>query len=684
MTRNRIVQYRSLALFILTAAIIVMFYPRRTKFKYQFTEGRPWKYELLTAPFDFPVIKTSAQIQYEKDSVLRSVMLYYTLEEQVYKSVKNELIADYNREHHKTLGNEYINYLVHELEIIYKQGILSQSLYDDLYQLKEKSFNIITEDNIAKKRTLDDVYTLKQAYEKVLKDAPASVSSEGLRTIGINKYLRSNLVFNAEVTDKVEQAKLEDIVAEQGRVQAGERIVGTGDVITPDIYMQLSSLKRIYESQSSTGSSSILILLGHFILNLIILLSFWGYLVSFRPKIISDIKNSFFFLSIILLFVILTEIAVSHEIFNIYILAYATLPILVRTFFDSRTALYAHIINVLTCSLIAPYALEFIIIQFLSGAMSILTLVRLSQRSDLIRSSFYVLLTCIVTYVSLTMFQEGDLQNISWRIIVYFLISFVFLMFTYVMVYVLERVFGYVSNISLIELSDVNTPMLRQLSEMAPGTFQHSLQVSILATSAAARLGADVQLIRTGALYHDIGKMKNPGYFTENQGNNNPHDKLPFDESAKIIIKHITDGIELAEKARLPKQVIDFIRTHHGLSKVKYFYYSYKNANPDAIIDESIFTYPGPNPYTKEMAILMLADVVEASSRSLKDFTEDSMMAHINKIIDGTIEEGLLKNSPLTFKDVEIIKEVFFEKLKTMFHSRISYPELKTRTNAFE
>lgn len=678
MTQPKTNYYKSLLLFVLSAIIIALFYPSKAKFKFQFTEGRPWKYELLTAPFDFPVMKTSAQFQNEKDSVLRSILWYYSLDDNVFAHVKKEITNDFHRgDNFDNVDSKYVSYLLKQLEYLYKQGIVSQDNYDEINQFESKSFNLIDSEKVAKKKSIEDIFSMRQAYKYVLDNIPENLSSDVLREMGINKYIKANVSFDSEMTAKVEQAKLEEISVEQGMVQAGERIVTTGDIVTPEIYMQLSSLKRIYESKTGTTTESAIIRLGHFLITLTVLLMFWGYLVSFRPRIILYIRNSFFFLTIILFFVLLTELAVTYELFNVYILSYATLPILVRTFFDSRTALFSHIVCVLLCGLVAPYALEFIVVQFIAGAIAILTLVRLTQRSDLVRSSFYVLLLSIVSYISFTIFQEGSLNAISWRIIIYFLISFVFLMFTYVMVYVLEKAFGYVSNISLIELSDVNSPILKQLSEMAPGTFQHSLQVSILATEAASRIGADVQLVRTGALYHDIGKMKNPTFFTENQGVNNPHDKLTYDESAKIIIKHVIDGVELAEKIKLPKQVINFIRTHHGLGKAKYFYNSYKNEHPNEVIDESVFTYPGPNPFTKETGILMLADAVEASSRSLNDLTEDKMAKHINKIVDSIIEEGLLKNTPLTFKDVEIIKEVFFEKLKTMYHARISYPELK-------
>ena len=316
-------------------------------------------------------------------------------------------------------------------------------------------------------------------------------------------------------------------------------------------------------------------------------------------------------------------------------------------------------------------------LQIVAGMVVTFSLKELSERSQLIRCAVFIFLSYAACYLSLTLYQEANLNKINWMMMLYFGINFILLMFTYVLVYMLEKTFGYVSSITLVELSNINNPILKKLSETCPGTFQHSLQVSILASEAAAKIGANAQLVRTGALYHDIGKMSNPVFFTENQSSVNPHNQLSFDQSAQIIISHVTEGVKIAEKALLPKAVISFIRTHHGRGKAKYFYNSFKNQYPDKPITDELFTYPGPNPFSKETAVLMMADSVEAASRSLKEHTEESINALVNKIIDGQIADGLLKSAPLTFKDVETIKSVFVDKLKTMFHTRISYPDLK-------
>lgn len=377
--------------------------------------------------------------------------------------------------------------------------------------------------------------------------------------------------------------------------------------------------------------------------------------------------------------VFLTEICVTYSIFNIYIIPYAIVPIVVRTFFDSRTALFTHLITVLICSIMAPFPHEFLILQIIAGMVVTFSLRELSERSQLMRCSFFVFLSYTLAYLGLVLYQDADLNKIHWMMMLYFGINLILLMFTYVLVYMLEKTFGYLSTITLVELSNINSGILKKLSETCPGTFQHSLQVSIIASEAAAKIGANAQLVRTGAMYHDIGKMCNPIFFTENQNQQNPHDGLSFEESAQMVISHVTEGVKIAEKASLPKEIIDFIRTHHGRGKAKYFYNSFKNKYPDREVNEELFTYPGPNPFSKETAIVMMADSVEAASRSLKEHTVEGIQQLVNKIIETQIADGLLKNAPLTFRDVESIKQVFIEKLKIMYHTRISYPDLKKK-----
>ncbi|MGM9758975.1 MAG: HD family phosphohydrolase [Parabacteroides sp.] len=662
--------------FILIALLIAYFFPREGKFRYQFYEGKPWRYGLLTAPNDFPIYKTDEEIRQERDSALQYFEPYFRMDPDIQTAQIGRLRDDYNASSVRKVSPSYMQYIEKSLIGLYNQGIISTQ---DLERLKTEGVERIKlrENNVARSEYVVDFFTVKTAYEFVLNNAPSYMDKTALQSCDINNYLTENVTFDSIMSNRIRENLVKGVSLASGMVQAGERIVDRGEIVDHHTYNVLRSLKTVYESKTGGNQRQSLMLAGQFVLVLGVMFCFWLYLWSFRPRIFHNQRNVFFLLLCIFVGCMLTEICIRYALFNIYILPYAIVPIVVRTFFDSRTALFTHLVLSLICSLIAPFPHEFLLLQIISGMVVTFSLRELSERSQLIRCAFFIFLSYTVAYLSLNLYQEADLKKINWMMLLYFGINFILSMFSYVLVYMLEKAFGYVSSITLVELSNINTPTLKRLSETCPGTFQHSLQVSILASEAAAKVGADAQLIRTGALYHDIGKMCNPAFFTENQGAVNPHNQLTFDQSAQIIISHVTEGVKMAEKIGLPKAVINFIRTHHGNGKAKYFYNSYKNQYPDRPIDEQLFTYPGPNPFSKETAILMMADSVEAASRSLKEHTEESIKQLVNKIVDGQIADGLMRNAPLTFKDVETIKSVFVDKLKTMFHTRISYPDLK-------
>lgn len=662
--------------FVVAALLMAYFFPREGKFRYQFYEGKPWRYGLLTAPNDFPIYKTDEEVKAEKDSVLKNFEPYYRLDPAVEEAEIDKLRTAYTSELYQKVNSAYMQYIEKSLVKLYKNGIISPQRIDEL---KKDGYNRVKvlENNVSRSVYVSDFFTIKTAYEFIINNCPPRLDKAILQSCDINNYLTENVTYDPEMSDKVREDKLKSVSLANGMVQAGERIVDRGEIIDNHTYNVLRSLKIVHESKAGGTGRQSLMLAGQFILVFGILFCFWLYLWSFRPKVLHNRRNVLFLVLCIFVSCITTELVVTYGLFNIYILPYAIVPIVVRTFFDSRTALFTQLVIVLICSLMAPFPHEFLLLQIIAGMVVTFSLKELSERSQLIRCAFFIFLSYTLCYLSLNLFQEADLKKVNWMMMLYFGINFILLMFTYVLVYMLEKTFGYVSSITLVELSNINTPILKKLSETCPGTFQHSLQVSILGAEAATRIGADAQLVRTGALYHDIGKMSNPVFFTENQSSVNPHNQLTFDQSAQIIISHVTEGMKIAEKIALPKAVINFIRTHHGSGKAKYFYNSFKNQYPEKEIDEKLFSYPGPNPFSKETAILMMADSVEAASRSLKEHTEESIQQLVNKIIDGQIADGLLKNAPLTFRDVETIKTVFVDKLKTMFHTRISYPDLK-------
>lgn len=662
--------------FIVVALLIAYFFPREGKFRYQFYEGKPWKYGLLTAPSDFPIYKTDAEVEAEKDSILKNFEPYYRMDTETSPAEIDKLRTAYNASLNKKATPAYMQYIEKSLIQLYKKGIIPSQELDELRKEKYEQIFLL-ENNVAQPHYVSDFFTVRSAYEYIINNCPPHLDKSILQSCDINNFLKENISYDKEMSDKVKEDMLRSVSLANGMVQAGERIVDRGEIVDNQTYNVLRSLKIVHETKAGGSQRQSIIIGGQFVLVFGIMFCFWMYLWSFRIKIYHNKRNVLFLLLCIFVSCIITELFVTYGLFNIYILPYAIVPIVVRTFFDSRTALFTNLVIVLICSLMVPFPHEFLLLQIIAGMVVTFSLKELSERSQLIRCAFFIFLSYSLCYISLALYQEADFKKINWMMMLYFGINFILLMFTYILVYMLEKTFGYISSITLVELSNINTPILKQLSETCPGTFQHSLQVSILASEAAAKIGADAQLVRTGALYHDIGKMNNPVFFTENQSSVNPHNQLNYDQSAQIIINHVTDGIKIAEKAMLPKAVINFIRTHHGRGKAKYFYNSFKNQYPDHPIDEEVFTYPGPNPFSKEMAILMMADSVEAASRSLKEHTEESIQQLVNKIIDSQIADGLLKNAPLTFRDVEIIKNVFVEKLKTMFHTRISYPDLK-------
>lgn len=668
---------KSTVYFVLAVMLIAYFFPREGKFRYQFFEGKPWRYELLTAPTDFPIYKADEEVKAEKDSVVEHFEPYYRLDPEVEKTQRDRLKENYNANLRDNVPPAYPAYIESELIRLYKNGIVSAQALEELKRDKVERINLL-ENNISQPQYTSDLFTVRTAYEFIINNSPQNLDKTILQSCNINDYLTENVTYDKQTSDRVLEEKLASVAISNGIVQAGERIVDRGEIIDHHTYNVLRSYKIIHEAKSG-GSQILWIQFGGIVgLMIIILLCFWLYLWSFRPKIFYKRKNVLFLLLNITLFSVLTELCVAYNWFSVYIIPYAIIPIVVRTFFDSRTSLFTHLITILICSIMVPYPQEFFLLEVVAGMVVTFSLRDLSERSQLIRCAFFIFLSYSTVYTCLALYQEMSFSKLNWVMYLYFGINFILLMFAYILVYMLEKTFGYVSTITLVELSNINTPILKKLSETAPGTFQHSLQVSILASEAATKIGANAALVRTGAMYHDIGKMENPAFFTENQKNFNPHDQLTFEQSAEVIINHVIDGIKMAEKAKLPQAITAFIKTHHGRGKVKYFYNSFKNKYPDREIDEAKFTYPGPNPFSKETAVLMMADAVEASSRSLKDYTEETISELVNKIIDSQMEDGLMKNTPLTFRDIQTVKQVFIDKLKMMYHTRISYPELNT------
>jgi putative nucleotidyltransferase with HDIG domain len=665
--------------FIVVTLLILFLFPREGKFHYSFVEGRPWQYGLLTAPFDFPVYKTDAEVKSEQDTIARNFQPYFQMDVEIANKQTDRFNVDFGNRFVQDGELDYKRYLERALRDIYETGIVSIA---DYQFLKDNRCNglMVFRNNIAEPRQADEIFTIKSAYAKLLDNCPHYLSPDVLRTFNLNNYLHENMQYDEDTSEKVKQDMFQKISPSSGMVQTGEKIVDRGEIVDANTFNILRSLKLISEKQSETVNRQVGFLSGTFVLVGGLMACFFFFFYFLRRKIYENLRDIVFALFMVSLFTVLTEICVSHGFFNIYIIPYTIIPIVVRTFFDSRTAQMTHLIVILICALMIPLAFEFILLQYIVCLVAIYVLKDLTQRSELIKCAIYILIAYVLVYLGLLLFHDGDLSKMDWNMILYFGINFLFVMFTYPFIYILERLFGYISNVTLVELSDINIPVLRQLSETCPGTFQHSLQVSMLGAAAATKVGANPQLIRTGALYHDLGKMMNPNYFVENKIEGlNPHENLTLEQSARIITSHVPEGVKIAGKHNIPEAIVKFIKTHHGKGKAKYFYNSFKNKYPGVAIDEEAFTYSGSNPDTKETAILMMADSVEAASRSLNDYTEESIRRLVNRIIDSQIADGLLNEAPLTFMNITTIKNIFVERLLSVYHSRISYPELVGR-----
>lgn len=669
--------------YILAIGIIVVLLPSDLQYKYQYTEGKPWQYDLLTATFDFPIYKTEVEISNQRNDIIKTHKPYYVLD----TSLKSKQIAFlelivqslFAKDTISPISTHVISELKKSLINLYDTGILTSQDQSALLA-KEAKYIVIMQNNLGQTRRVEDIITEKEAIRLFLKDASRILPESTLNKLPINELIIGNLVYDAETTKKIKNDELNNLSLTSGQIQAGERIIDRGEIVTYEKQKILDSLKKQFHQEDRKSNNNTL-LLGEILIVSCLILLFYLYARLFRKKFFISKR----FVSVTLLFIIGFTVATSMIVQHanpkwVYIIPYSLLPIVLSTFFDTRTGLFAHVITVLLSSFMVPLPFEFVLLQITTGMVAIYSLKDLAQRSQLVQSAIIIVISYCLIYFGYGITIDGDITRINWTMFIYFFVNGVLLLFAYPLIYILEKMFGYISNVTLIELANTNNKVLRNLSELAPGTFQHSMQVSNLASEIAIKVGANPLLARTGAMYHDIGKMKNPAFFTENQNKgNNPHQQLSFEDSARIIIQHVEDGVQIAKDANIPNCIIEFIQTHHGTNKVRFFYNSYRLQFPEKEIDDSIFTYPGPNPSTKETAIVMLCDAVEAASRSLPEYTDEAIDGLVEKIITSLLQEGSLNEAPLTMQHISLTKLILKEKLKNIYHTRISYPELQKK-----
>ena len=662
-------------LIVASVVIIVWLMPRSTHNTYKIEKGKPWTYADLKAPFDFPIYKSDEAVKAERDSLMKEYEPYYLYDNDIVVKQLRQFAKDYS-DGIPGLPNDYISIISNRLRALYTQGIMNSSEYAKLSKDTNQVIHIVNGKN-AVSMQITKTNSVISAYEQIFLDKSLAAHRDILMKCSLNDYITPNLIFDKERSEASLNDLHNSIALASGLVQRGQKIVDRGDIVDAKTYNILQSFEKEMQRREEGNSKISLTIMGQILLVFILITCFTIYLTMFRKDYFEKMRSTAMLYALIIIFVVITSMMVKHNILHVYILPFAMVPIFIRVFMDSRTAFMAHATMVLICASFLQYPLEFISVELVAGLVAIFSLRELSSRSQLFWTAVFVTFAAGLTNLSLDWIRNNDLTKISYSEYNYISINGLLLFCSYPLLYLIEKAFGFTSNITLIELSDMNKVLLRKMSEVAPGTFQHSIQVGNLAAEIANKIGGKSQLVRTGALYHDIGKIVNPIYYTENQSGVNPHEKMGSIDSAQMIISHVTEGIKLAEKYNLPDIIKDFITTHHGQGKTKYFYVQYKNNHPDEAIDDLLFTYPGPNPFTKEQAILMMADTVEAASRSLPDYTEKTIRELVNRLIDAQVTEGYFKECPITFRDIAYAKTVLIEKLKTIYHTRISYPDLK-------
>ena len=663
------------ALVLATATLIVWAMPRDSSTNFKIEKGKPWRYADFTAPFDFPIYKSEELVKRERDSLYKEFEPYYNYDNATGPRQIKQFRQDY-ADGIPGVPDEQIELISQYLHAFYSQGIMNSSEYNELRADTSKTIRVVVGKN-AVSTPITKLYSTVGAYERLFLDTRLAEYKSILAKCNLNDYIMANLLYDEDRSETGLADVMSSIPLASGVAQQGQKIIDRGDIVDERTYNILESFFRESERRQQDDAKLSYIILGEILYVGLLLICFTIYLSLYRKDYFDKPRSLTMLYSLILMFSVMASLMVSHNVGHIFIIPFAMVPIFARVFMDSRTAFMAHTTLVLICAAILQHPLEFIAVEVVAGLAAIFSLRELSSRSQLFWTAALVTFSTMLTDLALNWIRDTGITAMDYNEFYYLLINGLLLFCSYPLLYIIEKAFNFTSNITLIELSDMNKALLRRMSEVAPGTFQHSIQVGNLAAEIANKIGAKSQLVRTGALYHDIGKITNPIYFTENQAGINPHDGKTYVESAQMLISHVTEGLKLAEKHNLPQVIKEFIATHHGLGKTKYFYTKQRNEHPDEFVDDLQFTYPGPNPSTKEQAILMMADAVEAASRSLPDYTEQSIRELVNRIVDSQVAEGYFRDCPVTFRDIQYAKTVLIEKLKTIYHTRISYPELK-------
>lgn len=665
---------------LVSVVTLIYFLPRESKFGYVYELNKPWHYPQLIASYDFVIYKTDDEVKRERDSVVRQFVPYYRVDSLVAEKQIAALRKDFYAGKFRGIPVYYLPRLVENLRHIYARGILDVSDYEGFLKSDSHVLRLIRGQE-ATTGEVENFFTIRTAYDYLLNRDKGALSQESLRGCNLNDYLAVN-VKNDTAKNRLElQSELSQVSDNIGMVQSGQLVIDRGQIVNAEHVRILNSLKKESEQRMDPSRGYWFIFAGQVIFVILLISLLFTYLKLFRRDYFSSPHSVLLLFSFVTVFPVITYLMMAHHFYSVYLVPYALIPIFVRIFMDSRTSFMAVVTSSLLSALSLHSPFEFVLWQIVTGATVIYSLRELTERSQLLRTVLAVVVVGLVISIGYDLSQGLNGDAFDRSRIVYMIIGGILLLFAYPLMYFVEKLFGFTSSVTLVELTNTNNPILRKMSKVAQGTFNHSMQVSNLAAEVADKIGAKAQLARTGALYHDIGKVLNPAFFTENQSGVNPHDTISEERSAQIIINHVTDGLRLAEKYHLPQVIKEFIRTHHGTGLVKYFYIQYCNKHVGEPVDEEAFRYPGPNPQTREQAVVMMCDSVEAASRSLKEYTEESITQLVNRIVDSQLAEGHFKECPITFRDIADAKRTLIDSLKTIYHTRISYPEVKKLTD---
>ncbi len=666
---------------VITVFIITLFLPKQPRFRYEFERNKVWMNKDLISPFSFAILKTNPQVVTDKKNALKEVLPVYQFDQEVTANALEEFSNEFDIKWKATQLDEkdkavYKNEGYKLLKTIYDKGIVGLNV-KHLGGAKNYDFSLMSH-NVAKDRNTQDVFTAETAliYFRTNFKATNQVMADLVSNLA-EDHITPNIIYDERLTQVIQDNTVNNVSTTKGMVQKGELIVAKNDVITDEIYQKLESYKATYDAQTKSIGSRTLVYLGQVVLVAFILTILMSFLFLFRKDIFADNRQLSLILIVTTGMLLALTWALKMNIASLYYIPFCVVPIIIRILFDTRLALYLHMLVILIAGFFVANSFEFVFYQVTAGMVAIFSIKNFVKRERFLVSALFILLAYFVAFVGIALLREGSLRDIEWINFLPFVFSVLLSLLAYPLIYLFERIFGITSDVALIELTNTNNKLLRELAFKAPGTFQHSLQVANLAEAAIFKIGGNSVLVRAGALYHDIGKVDNPQYFIENQNTAvSPHDKLPYEQSAQIIIQHVHKGIEILRKNQIPEAIIDFIRTHHGNTRVDYFYQSFLKNSPEKFVDENIFRYPGPIPFSKETGVLMLADSVEAASRSLKNPDAQNINDLVERIINYKLEQNQLDDCDLTLKDIETIKLIFKTMLMSIYHVRIDYQQL--------